>query len=361
MAGDEGGDGVGQVIDIRGRRPAGLTLADLGPDLVAALEAEGVRSIADVRSCLLTHIYPALGAVLPGELRPEQVAAALSRVEARTSRATADRAIWVLRRLWRLAADRGLADPAVDPVAAARWRRRPRPGLDRAASEVLSLGEVALLLRSPGIPLARRRLWAVLLLTGARLGEASELRVEDIQPGRPLRRLVIARAWHAKSGVIVTPKTGAIRYVPVHPALEAMLGEAAGWFAASFRRWPGPEDLLIPFRATDERRPEPRPWCSRTALKAWHRDLDLLGIAHPTAAKRREHAARHTFASLLVRGGANDVAARSLTHASKTRDARDLYVHLDWASLCDAVLKIELPRHEAPETSPQLELWPREK
>lgn len=84
-------------------------------------------------------------------------------------------------------------------------------------------------------------------------------------------------------------------------------------------------------------------WGQTTLLRRWHEVLERAGVAHPATGPRRLHAARHTFASLLVRAGAAGRSVRAITHDS-TADGSTFarYVHLDWSSLCEAVLKLEI-------------------
>jgi integrase len=91
---------------------------------------------------------------------------------------------------------------------------------------------------------------------------------------------------------------------------------------------------------------EPLRWAQTSALRAWHRDLEQLGVPHPISGPRRLHSTRHTFITHLLRAGAQREAVKEITHTKgRARDAFDLYDHhIDWDSLCAAVARLEVVR-----------------
>jgi len=63
---------------------------------------------------------------------------------------------------------------------------------------------------------------------------------------RPLGKLLVAKSYSTRVGEKTT-KTDAVKHVPVHPTLAAMLAEwkLGGW-AEMMGRAPGPDDLIVP-------------------------------------------------------------------------------------------------------------------
>jgi integrase len=86
------------------------------------------------------------------------------------------------------------------------------------------------LISRPDISDDRRLYYACMLLGGMRPGEIAALHVRHYEPNlEPLGRLTVALALNTRKGTIKGTKTNAVRHVPVHPTLAAMLG---GWLAA---------------------------------------------------------------------------------------------------------------------------------
>lgn len=115
------------------------------------------------------------------------------------------------------------ADPlrGVDPSL--RPSRAPRDP-HRTTRELLGPVEVATILRSRAIRPVDRLLWSVLLLTGARIGEALGLCWGDWDEwASPLGRLTIERQLNTRTGELTPTKDGGVRDVPVHPELAAAL------------------------------------------------------------------------------------------------------------------------------------------
>lgn len=228
-----------------------------------------------------------------------------------------------------------------DPVAGVTPSLRPtRRSKDphRSVREALSVAEVRTIVESRAIRPLDRLLWTVLLLTGARIGEAIGLSWEDWDQGAsPLGRLTIARQWHTRSQSMRPTKDGGVREVPVHPALRRALVEARRLFFARFGRYPEPHDPICAFDCRSPRRDSIR-WTACTARLRWAEDLEALGMR----ADRTLHSTRHTFVSLLVNAGAPERPARSLTHAVSGGNAYERYVHLSWEAKCAAVMMLDL-------------------
>lgn len=212
----------------------------------------------------------------------------------------------------------------------------------RGAIEILAIEILRRMITDERIPFCRRILWAIVLLTGARFGEAASLCYGDWNPNmEPFGELVISRSWDCREHVLSPfPKAQRIRRVPVHPRLAKMFREARRWFTEVAGHRPGRESLIAPF-------PSPRRgldfWHENTAIRWWRKDLVTIGAPAIHGAERTLHSARDTFVSLAVNGGAERRVVESLTHtADPKRKAFDGYVHYLWPTLCDAVSRIEL-------------------
>lgn len=222
---------------------------------------------------------------------------------------------------------RGFLPPARDKVPGARnaWR------YDRL--------EVVRLISSPDVPPDRRVLYATLFLAGLRRGEAIALRWSDVNRERaPLGCLTVSRSLgvtRAEKGT----KTGAVREVPIHPTLAAVLAEwrLGGW-ERHYGRRPLPEDLLLPTRTFAHR--DGKNVHSQLAL-----DAKRLGFRG-----RRVHGSRHTFISMLIDDGARADLVAKITHTRPVRSAFDVYRNEAWSTLCAEVAKLKIER--APDELP---------
>ena len=85
------------------------------------------------------------------------------------------------------------------------------------------------------IPWDRRVLYALEFLTGLRTGEAAIRRWRDWEPSfkGELGRIVAATAYNTRHKVEKTTKTDVEKWIPVHPALHAIL---VRWKAEGFDR-----------------------------------------------------------------------------------------------------------------------------
>lgn len=96
----------------------------------------------------------------------------------------------------------------------------------------------------------------------------------------------------------------------------------------------------VPYRRAAPVDDEPRPRSNSSVNRWWKKDLAAIGVEPLASGPHRIHAMRHTMISQLWRAGVS--TARVFTHSAKPRDAHELYVHLDWATLCDAILRLEI-------------------
>ncbi len=177
--------------------------------------------------------------------------------------------------------------------------------------------------------------YALLFLTGMRFGESAALRWRDWDRSvTPLTRITLTRAIKSVSRREGGTKTGAKKLVPVHPALEAILGawRAAGW-ERTMKRAPGPDDLVAPSGRGKSRG---RPPNSSAANRTFQKHQVALGLR-----PRTQHVARHAFISLAQDDGADGSVLRWVTHAPP-RSAFDGYSRAQWQQLCSAVAKLRI-------------------
>jgi integrase len=317
-------------------------------DLVAKwLDVRGdVPSAADDRQRLTDYVLPIIGRVPARDLRPKHVVEMLEKLKKRPSRkggtlapSTMRSTYALLRQVfdWAFFHEYVSANPVVvlngvlpakkdkDPA----WRIKAR----------FSPEEVDQLTTDPRIPLHRRIAYAIAFMTGLRIGEASALKWEDYEArAEPLGKLLCYSSYNSRRGKVKETKTGVPREIPVHPALASLLREwkALGW-KATHGRSPKKVDLIIPSTEGGYR-------SVTYALKAFHRDLEMLGLR-----KRRLHDCRRTFISMAQDGGASKEVLRAITHPSP-KDAFDLYSTPSWDARCAAVLclRVGLKAAEAP-------------
>jgi len=101
------------------------------------------------------------------------------------------------------------------------------------SSAVFTHEEAETIISDARIPPDRQMAYAIELLAGTRPGEASALRWRHYDPTvRPLGKLLVAKSYSTRVGEKTT-KTDAVKHVPVHPTLAAMLAEwkLGGWAA----------------------------------------------------------------------------------------------------------------------------------
>lgn len=212
-----------------------------------------------------------------------------------------------------------------DPAARATWMHT-RSDIER------------MLAPHPAIQSDWRVRWAIAYCTGARHGETRALRWGDWhREVEPLTRLTIARAIKSRSGREGRTKTGAIKHVPVHPVLEAVLlwWWEQGW-RETYGREPTLDDLLVPaVRGRKEVRGGP---VGQAAVnRAFRRHQQAAGVSRTLHA----HTTRHTFISLTQDDGADGAILRWATHAPPST-AFDGYSRTQWGKLCAELSKLRL-------------------
>lgn len=208
------------------------------------------------------------------------------------------------------------------------------------------------MISSPKIAPDRRVAYAIELLAGMRPGEAAALRWRHYDAARePLGALRVAKAYSRRIDDEKCTKTGAVRVVPVHPTLAAILAEwrLSGW-EHTYGRPPTDGDLIVPMPPHDaakRTRKTGEPY--RTDYYARRRwvedDLPALGWRH-----RRHYDTRATFITLAVEDGANAHVIRDrVTHTKPRRDGFDFYDRGDhWIETCREIAKLKIVRPRDP-------------
>lgn len=225
-----------------------------------------------------------------------------------------------------------------------RWRRTAN----------FTASEAEALISDARIPEHWRVLWAMLFLTGMRIGEAIPLRWADWDTGpEPLGALRIHVHWDTRVRELVagtkTEEQG--RDVPVHPTLAKILAawKVGGW--VRYRgRTPTANDLIIPTpykRSADivvdgqTVRNEFLNANSTRARLAEH--LELLGFS----THRRQHDTRRTFISLArAAPGCSDPVLKQVTHGIPKGTIIDDYSWFQWADRCRVVAPIKISVRE---------------
>jgi len=200
--------------------------------------------------------------------------------------------------------------------------------------------EVVTLLSDERLPVYRRVLYGVLLLSGCRIGEVAALRWRIWQKDlRPLGKLLVHRSIERNTRAEKGTKTAVPREVPVHPVLAALLD---GWQRSGFEAWfgrkPTDDDLILPS-------PKELTLNERTVHKRLQADCVALGFRG-----RRIHDTRRTFISLARDDGARGEILRLVTHGPSKSSMIDVYSSLAWETICAEVqkLRIELPTSPTP-------------
>lgn len=254
---------------------------------------------------LHTHVLPRFGQRRLDEIDVEDVLSLIGELRASGYSGWTIRSILApLSRLFSHAVRRDVI--AVSPIS--KLDRTERPTVWKREQRVLNPEEIGRLLDAA--PERYRILLASAIMTGLRQSELLALRWRDIDFEEQLIRVRSALDRHGKD---VPPKTEhAVRDVLLVPALaEALLEHRAN---SPFK---GPDDYVFASQTGT-----PLHWRNvvRRGLKPALTRADIEPL--------RWHDLRHTYASLLIRGGANVVfTSRQLGHGSSDITLR-VYSHL---------------------------------
>lgn len=321
-----------------GRIPIAELLEHLHEQWVDEGRLSSARSL---RSAITHQIGPAFGPMPCADIRPEYIAAWIQALlaEGRPGK-TVRKVVSFLSSALTLAVKLGglevnpvrLLPPGSLPSNRAKDPTRP-------ALETLDYKHVADVLQGRAeLGDMHWVLWCLLLLTGARFGEAAALRWKDISRGHALR---IERSWDSKARVEGPGKTDLVRHVPISAHLEPVLDVAAQLTQARAGRPIEPEDLVAPY--FDKADHTLRHWQNATANRRWKKAQKVLGWSLPPTGPRTVKATRHTFTTLCRRAGGDIAATHMITHASEpdSRTSARVYTHLDFADLRAVVAKLD--------------------
>lgn len=218
------------------------------------------------------------------------------------------------------------------------WRAKAQ--FDRERAQVL--------ISTPLIPWDRRVAYSIEVLSGARPGEVAALRWRHRVANKPLRELVVAKSLNSKRGKEKATKTKAVKHIPEHPTLAAILSEwwLSGW-ELMMGRPPTPDDLIVPLPPDDAdartKRKGTEPYrTTYYAGRRWAEDMLALGWTD----QQQHYNLRATFITLALEDGADEhIIENRVTHTKKRRGAFDGYNRgQQWAKVCAEVAKLKLSR-----------------
>lgn len=271
---------------------ARVTVATLGHDwLIARKAVMKPSSYRSLESSWRLHVLPRWGRWKISAIRHSDVQSWVSELAATRSATTVLRAYGILA---------GVLDAAVRDrrLAANPVRDMTLPRKNPKRKSYLSHDQVNLLATHSAHP----SLVFFLAYTGLRWGEASALRVRDLDPTR--NRVLVSENAVMVSGIIHmgTPKSHHARSVPVPPFLTRELRGIA-----RLRR---PDEFLFGEGFAPMRLPNSKAgWFAAAVKRAMEEDRSFPYVS--------PHDLRHTAASLAISAGANVKAVqRMLGHAS---------------------------------------------
>ena len=303
----------------------------------------GVRSVGNDESRLRTHVFPSIGAMKLDEVEARHVAELIERVRASRRAPRTVRNIYsVVRALFRDAQIAGHVQ--ANPCILTHYQLgRVRDGKKGwRAGALFTREELQALISDERIPWDRRVLYGLSGLGALHHGEAAGLRWRQVVTGlEPLGRLVVLTSYDQGD-----TKTGAERWMPLHPVLAAMLAEwrMRGW-AEQQERAPGIDDLVVPHSRPTNRGRRVVFGGMRSDHDSYKRlrvDLDALGLR-----RRRVHDLRRTFITLAREDGAEKDILHLCTHGAPGQDVMELYTSFGWATLCKQVSALQMRRAQA--------------
>ncbi len=314
------------------------------------LQKNGKLSTAkDEVSRLRIHAMPVIGKVPLREVRPLHVRELMDQLRVGTR---APRTQLHVYRTLSAMFTRAKRDELIDENPCNLERNELPKKVDAKAgwrtNAVFTRAEVVSLITDDRIPEDRRLVYAIIFLTGARIGEVIALRWSDIDSREPLDRITYSRAWNTKQRKETSTKTKTSKEVPVHPTLRGLLDT---WWRTGWRdrygRAPEVGDLVVPQpldRARGRRVGGPRThWSADTFRKRCYADLERLGLR-----RRSPHDGRATFISLTVEDGCAPAIMEAMTHAPPEQTARDGYHRPSWSAQCQEMLKYDVDVDEPP-------------
>jgi integrase len=331
------------------------------PDTVKSYAARWIaqRKAADLDwindgGRLRNQILPAIGNMLLSEVRAPKIAELMRglRFPEGESKRLSQRTIYniysVVSAMFRDAAIEGKIEQT--PCILTKHQLGPLVDSDPEwrAGAVFTRDEAEQMISDPRIPQDRRVVYAFGLLAGLRPGESAAARWRHYDPlATPLGKLTIAVAFNSRKNKVKGTKTNAVRYVPVHSTLAAILAEwrLSGW-PAMCGRAPGPDDLIVPLPPAAAAKRRSRTGDAYRAhdytRKRWRdSDCPMLGWRY-----REPYAIKSTFITLALGDGARGEIIRDrVTHTKPGRTAFDGYDRgLHWKETCTEVAKLQIKR-----------------
>lgn len=319
-----------------------LTVAEVQALFVAQREADGISTWKDERSRLRDHVLPVIGArrmalVSRGDVKT-LIAGLVS--GGKLAPRTVHRVYEAMQALWQFAMAHepplAMHNPCTLTVRAGELpgEKDKDPRWRFTAMWVRQSIETLLAAPREDVTLDQLVFYACELLTGARVGEVCGLQVRDYDhAARPLPRLIFAEQAD-KRGPRGLKGGGAVREVPVHPALWKLLDEhVRTTLPLLLGRAPQPTDPLFPSRRGVVQ-------SKRYMLKCLKRDLAKLGLEMKT-----NHDARRTLSSLLREDGADERIVAAITHEGRATSSRGVqrgYTIWSWEVLCREMMKFRI-------------------
>jgi integrase len=262
-------------------------------------------TIAAYASRLELHVLPQFGGRPLDQIDVNDVAALIAGLRRRGyAGSTISCILTPLSRLFGHAARRGLIE--VNPIS--KLDRTERPRVERRERPVLSRDEIGRLLNA-ATP-SYRTLLATAILSGLRQSELLALHWADIDFDREV--IHVRRALNRQKQETPPKTSHALREVVLMPALAKALSQHRA--DSQFRE---PDDYVFTTQVGT-----PLHWAS-ISVRVLKPSLKRAGIQ-----PLRWHDLRHTFASLLIAGGANiTFVSRQLGHSS-SQITLSVYAHL---------------------------------
>lgn len=280
------------------------------------LAARANRTADKDRSMLERHVFSRawLSGLRVSDVRPRHIIQLVSELRGSLSDKSISNVLGTLRVLFRDAIIQEIAfvQPVILPKEHLKRRRAVEP-------EIYQPAECIALMTNRNLDPRARMLFALLLCTGLRQGEAVGRNWEDFSDTAPLACMRVATQYDG-----APLKTENPRQVPVHPLLaEALRWWASEGYPAVYGKAPagGP---IVPSESGSA-------MTKNTSYKLLRTEAARIGVEW-----RGVHATRHTFITLTRRGGADKVALEKVTHNARG-DIVDGYTRSDWEPLCLAV------------------------
>jgi len=309
----------------------------------------GVVSVEDDRAHLDLHVLPSLGAMRLDEIRARHLIELFASIQVkkvdkgndkkvRISPKTVRNIYGTLATLLKDAELEGLIPMRPAALEERHLGRMESRDTMEAADSIYPREHIGRLLAARELPLDRRMFYALEYFGRCRLGEAAALCWGHYDPERqPLGMLRIARS-HKR----VTSKSGKVRYMPVHPALAAMLAEWRLAWPGIYGKQPTPEDLIVPAirdPGKGKRLPTGAQRTKSAVGKRFVKDLGLLKLPH-----RRGHDLGASFITHAEEDGADPVRLSKCTHTGGRAElgAFERYLRRNWGAFCGEVAKLKV-------------------